>query len=374
MKFYLIAGEASGDLHGANLVHELKKKYPDAQFRGFGGDLLKTEGVHITKHYSELAFMGFSEVLLNLSTIFKNFKICKQDILQWKPDAVILIDYPGFNLRMAEFIHRAGIKVIYYISPQLWAWHESRVKTIKQHVDLMLVILPFEKEFYAKHGLEVTFVGHPLLDAIGKNQSAQLMFDKPVVALLPGSRKQEISRMLPVMLKMINHFTDYEFVIAGAPSVPESFYRSLMQGDSVKIIFNQTYALLQQAKAAIVASGTATLETALHDVPLMVCYSGNSLSYHLAKRLVKVKYISLVNLIADKLIVKELIQQEMNETKMHEELSRLLNDDAYRSEMLNNFKRLKTLLGESGASARAADAIAGLMNNSSMFLKTKSFK
>lgn len=362
MKFYLIAGEASGDLHGANLVHELKRKFSDVQFRGFGGDLMKAEGVYITKHYRELAFMGFSEVLLNLHTIFKNFKICKQDILQWKPDAVILIDYPGFNLRMAEFIHRAGIKVIYYISPQLWAWHESRVKTIRKYVDLMLVILPFEKEFYAKHGMEVTFVGHPLLDAIGKNQSAKLMFDKPVVALLPGSRKQEIARMLPVMLKMIHLFPEYEFIIAGAPSVSERFYRSLLQDVSVRLIFNQTYPLLLAAKAAIVTSGTATLETALHDVPLMVCYSGNSWSYHLAKRLVKVRYISLVNLIADKPMVKELIQQEMNESNMREELGRILNDDDYRNEMLRNFKHLKALLGEKGASQRAAERIAVMMS------------
>ncbi len=361
MKFYLIAGEASGDLHGANLVHELKKKFPDAQFRGFGGDLMKAEGVHLTKHYRELAFMGFSEVLLNLRTIVKNFKTCKQDILQFKPDAVILIDYPGFNLRMAEFIHGAGIKVIYYISPQLWAWNESRVKTIRKYVDLMLVILPFEKEFYANHGMEVTFVGHPLLDAIGKNQSVPQKFDKPVVAHLPGSRKQEIKRMLPVMLKMIHHFPEYEFVIAGAPSVPESFYQSILKSQSVRIIFNQTYSLLKAAHAAIVTSGTATLETALHDVPLMVCYSGNSWSYHLAKRLVKVNYISLVNLIADKQIVKELIQQEMNEKNMREELERILKDEVYRNEMLRNFKHLKTLLGESGASRRAAEKIAEVM-------------
>lgn len=358
MKFYLIAGEASGDLHGAGLVHELKKKFTGAQFRGFGGDLMKAEGVHVTKHYSELAFMGFSDVLLNLRTILSNFKICKQEIEQWKPDAVILIDYPGFNLRMAEFIHRAGIKVIYYISPQLWAWHESRVKKIKQYVDLMLVILPFEKEFYVRHGMEVTFVGHPLLDAIEKNNQTPIKLNKPVVALLPGSRKQEIARMLPVMLKMIPHFPQFEFVIAGAPSIPEQYYRPFIQNIPVKIIFNQTYPLLKEARAAIVTSGTATLETALHEVPLMVCYSGNAWSYFLARRLVKVKYISLVNLIADKPLVKELIQQDMNEQKMLDELSRILKEVEYRNQMLASFRDLKKQLGESGASARAASAIS----------------
>jgi lipid-A-disaccharide synthase len=367
MKLYLIAGEASGDLHGANLVHELKKKFTNAQFRGFGGDLMKAEGVHLTKHYRELAFMGFSEVLLNLRTIFRNFSICKQDIKEWKPDAVILIDYPGFNIRMAEFIHRAGIKVIYYISPQLWAWHESRVKRIKRYVDRMLVILPFEKEFYAKHGMQVTFVGHPLLDAIERNNQEPITSSKPVIALLPGSRKQEITRMLPVMLKMIPFFPEYEFIVAGAPSVPEQFYRSLMQDHSVRIVFNQTYPLLRMAKAAIVTSGTATLETALHHVPLMVCYSGNSWSYFLARRLVKVRYISLVNLIAGKQVARELIQHDMNEHNMRNELNRLLKDVEYRTAMLSNFRELATMLGESGASGKAASAIAEFIQKPSDF-------
>lgn len=365
MKFYLIAGEASGDLHGANLVHELKKKFSHALFRGFGGDLMQTEGVELVKHYRELAYMGFSEVLLNLPKIIRNFKICKQDIIQWKPDAVILIDYPGFNLRMAKFIRKAGIRVIYYISPQLWAWNESRVKIIKRDIDLMLVILPFEKEFYLKHGLNVTFVGHPLLDAVRKPKarSEPLPAGKPVVALLPGSRRQEIIRMLPVMLKMIPHFPDYDFVIACAPSVPQDLYHSLLKGSSAKMVYNRTYELLENAKAAIVTSGTATLETALHLVPFMVCYKGNSWSYHLARLLVKVRYISLVNLIAGKPIVKELIQQEMNERNMQQELNRLLHDEAYRSAMIENFIHLKSLLGDGGASQRAAEAIATLLKS-----------
>ncbi|MCC6384626.1 MAG: lipid-A-disaccharide synthase [Bacteroidia bacterium] len=362
MKFYLIAGEASGDLHGSNLVAALKKLDAFTSFRGFGGDLMEQQGVKIVKHYRELAFMGFSDVLLHLNSIRRNFKLCREDIRKWKPDAVILIDYPGFNLRMAKFIHSQKIKVIYYISPQLWAWHESRVSIIKRYIDKMIVILPFEKEFFNRHNIDAAFAGHPLLDAIEQRKHSQsdLRFDNNVVALLPGSRKQEIKRMLPVMIKMIPLFPQHQFVIAGAPSIPESYYHRFGISQAL-LVFNKTYELIKNAKAAIVTSGTATLETALHSVPLMVCYKGNYWSYLIARQLIKVSYISLVNLIMNKRVVNELIQSEMNEQVMQQELGRLLNDLSYRDQMLNEFEQLKIKLGSAGASERAAHVIIEVM-------------
>ncbi len=306
MKFYIIAGEASGDLHASNLMRELKKLDTKISFRCWGGDLMKEQGGILVKHYRELAFMGFTEVILNLRTILKNIELCKKDILEHKPDVLVLVDYPGFNLRIAEFAKKNGIKVFYYISPQVWAWKQSRVQHIKKFVDKMFVILPFEKEFYKKFNYEVDFVGHPLLDAISSPASAWLREPQParsnenrIVALLPGSRKQEISTMLPVMLKMKKYFPEFEFVIAGAPSVPESFYKDFISDDT-KVLFNQTYSILQNSYAALVTSGTATLETALFGVPEIVCYKGGMISYEIAKRLVKVDYISLVNLIVEK--------------------------------------------------------------------------
>jgi len=365
VKYYIIAGEASGDLHASNLIRELKKLDANAEFRCWGGDLMKAQGAQLVKHFRELAFMGFVEVLMNLRTIMKNIKFCKIDILQYKPDAIILVDYPGFNMRIAEFAKQAGIKVFYYISPQIWAWKQSRVHKIKRTVDRMFVILPFEEEFYHRFNYKVDFVGHPLLDAIndGSNKSDVLDFrkkemlsDKPIIAILPGSRKQEIQKMLAVMLEMQKQFSNYEFVIAGVSSLPKEFYETICKGSNVKIIYGKTYLLLSNATAALVTSGTATLETALFEVPEVVCYKGSAISYMLAKKLVKVKYISLVNLIMDQEVVKELIQQDFNKENLIAELQKLLTPQ-YANEMKIKFTELKNKLGGIGASAKTADLI-----------------
>ena len=302
MKYYIIAGEASGDLHGSNLMKELKIKDPQAEFRFWGGDLMQQQGGTLVKHYKDLAFMGFSEVIMNLRTILGNIKICKKDIQEYKPDAVILVDYPGFNLRIAEFVKALGIKVYYYISPQIWAWKTGRVHKIKKFVDKMFVILPFEKEFYAKYDFEVDFVGHPLLDAMKdlpeinfeKFKSDHGLDDRKVIALLPGSRKQEIKKKLPIMLSVEKDFPKYQFVVAGAPSLDLDFYKEI--GDNqIKIVSNKTYDLLRISEAALVTSGTATLETALLNIPEVVCYKGSRISYEIGKRVVKyIKFISLV--------------------------------------------------------------------------------
>jgi lipid-A-disaccharide synthase len=367
MKYYIIAGEASGDLHGSNLMKALKKEDPQAQFRFWGGDLMAAEAGSPVKHYRELAFMGFVEVLLNIRTILRNIKYCKADILDYKPDALILIDYPGFNLRIAKWAKKEGIKVLYYISPQIWAWHSSRVHGIKASIDRMYVILPFERAFYAKYDYEVDFVGHPLLDVVNTytladdfRQTHQLN-EQPIIALLPGSRKQEIERMLNIMLEVVPHFPDYQFVIAGAPSQDDAYYASLLAKSSlsaaeqarIRLISNQTYSILSLAKAALVTSGTATLETALFDVPQVVCYKGSPLSYLIARRLVNVEYISLVNLIVDRPIVKELIQQGLNKSQLVDELNNILSP-ARRAQLLADYEELKQKLGHSGASQKAA--------------------
>lgn len=362
MNYYIIAGEASGDLHASNLIKELKISDASAQFRCWGGDLMKEQGADLVKHYRELAFMGFTEVLMNLRTILHNIDFCKKDILLYKPDVLILVDYPGFNLRIAEFAKSKGIKVFYYISPQIWAWKQSRIHKIKRVVDKMFVILPFEKDFYQRFDCNVDFVGHPLLDAV-ENYAKQpsplaIKTDKPIIALLPGSRKQEIATMLPLMLSMQKHFTNYQFVIAGAPSQNMDFYQKFISNSDVKIVFNQTYQLLQKSVAALVTSGTATLETALFGVPEVVCYKGGAISYAIAKQLVKVKYISLVNLIMDKEIVKELIQKELNETNLKVELDKLLIPGT-RNKVLSDYAELIEKLGGAGASKKTA----GLMVN-----------
>ena len=368
MKYYIISGEASGDLHGSNLMRSLSAKDKEAEFRCWGGDLMEKEGGTLVKHYRDLAFMGFLEVLGNINTIRKNFTLCKKDISSYKPDVLILIDYPGFNLRIADFAHKINIKIFYYISPQVWAWNQSRVFKIKRLVDKMFVILPFEKEFYQKYDYPVDFVGHPLLDAIhnGIQEQSRPDFlsenrlkDNSIVAILPGSRKQEIKRMLPVMLKASKKFSDVQFVVAGAPSVEEDFYRDICGETQISIISNKTYALLRHSRAAMVTSGTATLETALFKVPELVCYSGNYLSFLLARQLVKVKYISLVNLIMDKLIVKELIQTDFTSKHVSNELENLLKEGNYRNEMLKNMDDLAETLGGQGAS----DKTASLMIN-----------
>ncbi|MFY9311069.1 MAG: lipid-A-disaccharide synthase [Bacteroidia bacterium] len=357
MKYYIIAGEASGDLHASNLMKELKVLDTKAQFRCWGGDLMKIQGAELVKHYRDLAFMGFTEVLMNIRTILKNIDFCKKDISEHKPDVLILVDYPGFNLRIAEFAKAAGIKVFYYISPQIWAWKQSRVHKIKRVVDRMFVILPFEKEFYQRFDYKVDFVGHPLLDAIANSPeySAKLNVEtsKPVIALLPGSRKQEISTVLPLMLALQDQYPSYEFVIAGAPSQTPEYYQSFIKGQNIKIVFGQTYQLLQKAEAALVTSGTATLETALFGVPEVVCYKAGGISYTIAKQLIKVKYISLVNLIMDKEIVKELIQHELNESNLKTELDKLLNP-VTRNKIIQDYTELKQKLGGAGASAKAA--------------------
>lgn len=356
MKYYIIAGEASGDLHGSNLVKALFNEDAEAELRGWGGDKMQEAGVELIKHIRDLAFMGFTEVLANLGTIFSNIKYCKKDIEYWQPDALILIDYPGFNLRIADWAHEKKIKVIYYISPQVWAWHESRVHKIKKIVDLMIVILPFEKDFYARFNYTVKYVGHPLLDIIPalNNENKLTEENKPVVALLPGSRKQEIRRMLPVMLSVVKDFPDFQFMLACAPSINEEYYDEFLdQYPQVKKFKNKTYDLLKQSSAALVTSGTATLETALFGVPEVVCYKGNALSYLIAKRLIKVKYISLVNLIMDKEIVKELIQDECNSDNLKQEL-RVLMEPIHRKVLHENYILLREKLGNRGASERAA--------------------
>lgn len=364
MNYYIIAGEASGDLHASNLMKELKMLDVNARFRCWGGDLMKEQGAELVKHYRSLAFMGFTEVIMNLRAILNNISFCKRDIALFKPDVLILVDYPGFNLRIAEFAKTNGIKVFYYISPQVWAWKESRVHKIKRVVDKMFVILPFEKEFYHRFDYEVDFVGHPLLDAVVNysERKSNLPFhsEKPIIALLPGSRKQEILTMLPLMLSMRKYYTDYQFVIAGAPSQNEKFYRNFIADTDVKIVYNQTYELLQKSQAALVTSGTATLEAALFGVPEVVCYKGGGVSFAIAKHLVKVKFISLVNLIMDKEIVKELIQNELNEANLKTELSKLLNPES-RKKMLLDYEELKMKLGGSGASRKTAELMIGYL-------------
>lgn len=367
MKYYIIAGEASGDLHGSNLIAALKKLDGAADIRCWGGDKMQAAGGTLVKHYRDLAFMGFTEVLMNLRTIFKNLAFCKEDILQYKPDTLILIDYPGFNLRIAKWAKQQGLKVIYYISPQVWAWKEGRVKMMKECIDKMLVILPFEKDYYQnKWNWEVEYVGHPLVEEIERHKAQgtrHKLSDKPIVALLPGSRKQEIAKKLPVMLEVSKSFPDHQFIVAEAPSVDDTFYRTFTEKYSnVSAVKNQTYDLLLQSKAALVTSGTATLETALFGVPEVVCYKGSYISYQIGKRLVKVKYISLVNLIMDKLVVKELIQNDMTSANLKKELALLLTDEKKIEMIKKDYAALKDLLSQGGnASAKAASLIYDLL-------------
>ena len=368
MKYYIIAGEASGDLHGSNLIKELKKQDPATTVRCWGGDLMQQAGGELVRHYKDLAFMGFAEVLMNLRTIFRNLDFCKQDILGYKPDALILIDYPGFNMRIAKWAHKTGLRVIYYISPQVWAWKEGRVRQLRETVDKMLVILPFEKEFYRKWNYDVEYVGHPLVEVIDSFRSAPpvpLRFTRPIIALLPGSRKQEILKKLPIMLRVTRFFPDYQFVVAQAPGQEPTFYDNLTSSwPNVSSVRNQTYALLAQAQAAFVTSGTATLETALFSVPEIVCYKGSPISYQIARRLIKVKYISLVNLIMDKLVVKELIQDELTPDNLRRELEDLLHNQARGQQLREDYHTLHELLSQGGhASANAAASILRFMQN-----------
>jgi len=371
MKYYIIAGEASGDLHGSNLIKELKELDGNAEIRGWGGDLMQAAGTHIVKHYRDLAFMGFVEVLMNLRTIFKNLAYCKEDITAYQPDALVLIDYPGFNLRIAGWAKEQGYKVIFYISPQVWAWKENRVKKMKQHIDKMLVILPFEKDYFkTRWNWEVEYVGHPLVKVIDTYRSEhpvmQADISKPVIALLPGSRKQEILKKLPVMLEVSKTFPAYEFIVAKAPGQEDEFYESILaKYQNVSSVRGKTYDLLLKAKAALVTSGTATLETALFGVPEVVCYKGSNISYQIAKRLIKIKYISLVNLIMDKQVVTELIQDELTVANLSRELNLLLNDKARQQQLKEDYTSLKNILSAGGdASAKAAKEIYTFLTSS----------
>jgi lipid-A-disaccharide synthase len=365
MKYYIIAGEASGDLHGANLMKSLYKEDSEADIRFWGGDLMQATGGTLVKHYKELAFMGFIEVVFNLKTILNNIKICKTDILNFQPDVIIFIDYPGFNMRIAKWAKEIGIKTHYYISPQIWAWKENRIKAIKRDVDFMYVILPFEKDYYEqKHQFPVTFVGHPLIDAIQDRKNIDFatfitenqLSEKPIIAILPGSRKQEITKMLSVMLSVTSDFPDYQFVIAGAPSQEFSFYQPFLKDQNIHFIANKTYDLLSHSHAALVTSGTATLETALFKVPEVVCYKGNWISYQIAKRILTLKYISLVNLILDQEVVTELIQDDCNTQKIKSELEKILNPIT-RQRVLKDYAQLETKLGGPGASKKTAHLI-----------------
>lgn len=366
MKYYIIAGEASGDLHSSNLMKAIKQKDADADFRFWGGDLMQEQGGKLVKHYRDLAFMGFAEVIMNLRTILGNIAFCKKDLLGWKPDALILVDYPGFNLRIANFAHKKGIKVVYYISPKIWAWRRGRVWQIKKVVDKMLVIFPFEKDFYAQYGVEVDFVGNPVIDALQneKHESKEVFLknnnlsDKPIISILPGSRKQEVARMLEIMLKVIPEFNNYQFVIAGLSSLGKDYYSQFISGYPVKVIYDQTHSLLHYSDGAMVTSGTATLETALIGTPQVVCYKGNLLSYEIARRVIKVQYISLVNLIMESMVVKELIQNDLTSDNLKSELDLILNDDNYRNRQLTSYNALRKKLGKKGASANAASIIS----------------
>lgn len=352
MKYYIISGEASGDLHGSNLIQEIRKLDPEAEIRGWGGDRMKEKGAVIVRHYKEHNFMGFIEVLVHLPKILSNFSFCRKDISEFNPNVVILIDFPGFNLRMAKWAKSNSYQVIYYISPQVWAWKSSRVKIIRRYVDKLITILPFEKEFYSRFDVSTEYAGHPLLDVIPENINRSRDNNK-VIALLPGSRKQEIKRMLPLMSSMTEYFPDHEFIIAGVKEIDPEFYRKYA-GQNITIVYNKLYQVLEQATAAIVTSGTATLETALNNVPLIVCYKSNYISYLIARMLVKVKYISLVNLIMNKQVVRELIQTQLTRSQLRTELEKLILSEKTRNAIFADYQKLRELLGNKGASARAA--------------------
>ncbi len=376
MKYYLIAGEASGDLHGSNLMRALTDFDANAQFRFFGGDLMQAAGGTLVKHYREMAFMGFLNVILNLRTISRNMKICQQDILEYKPDVLILIDYPGFNLRMAKFAKKLGIPVFYYISPKIWAWKEYRVKAIKAYVDEMFTILPFETAFYKKHDFKVNYVGNPLLDSVASFQKKVLtkqeflaknnLDDSPVVALLAGSRTQEIKKMLPVMVQAAKDFPDFRFVVAGVTTIDAKVYQSIIEKHPIPVIYNQTYDLLNHAHAALVTSGTAALETALFDVPQTVLYrvaGGRFFQFFMKTFFLKVQWASLPNLILNKEALREYIQVNMTLENVKNELRRLLAEQEYRDKIMGDYQRLKEIMGEPGCSQRTAKKMVEILES-----------
>lgn len=364
MKYYIIAGEASGDLHGSNLMKAIYQIDTDAEIRCWGGDLMKAAGGELVKHYKDRAFMGFVEILMNLNAIFKDLALCKEDIKQFEPDAIVFIDNSGFNLRIAKWARQSKFKTHYYISPQVWASRAGRVKAIKRDIDGMYVILPFVKSFYKKFNYEVTFVGHPLIDAIANRKTTDALAfrkthqlgAKPIISLLPGSRKQEIKKMLKVMLELVDEYPEYQFVIAGAPSQEQTFYNSFITSKRVAFIPNQTYDLLNISTAALVTSGTATLETALFKIPQVVCYKGSAISYHIAKRIITLKFISLVNLVMDRDVVTELIQNNFNKKTLKIALDDILNPEN-RTQILSDYDTLEKTLGGQGASEKTAGFI-----------------
>ncbi len=370
MKYYMIAGEASGDLHGSNLIKGIKEVDSHAQVRCWGGDLMKEAGGDLVRHYKEGAIMGFVEVLANLGKISKNLNDCKKDILEYNPDVVVLIDYPGFNFRIAEFAKKNGFRVFYYIAPKVWAWKEKRVHRLKKFVDRLFIIFPFEIEYFRKWGIDAIYRGNPLLDSVDNysraNESREEFFartgldaSKESVALLAGSRKGEIKYLLPRMMEVARKFPDNQFIMACAPSMEREFYESIIgkECSNIKLLFGETYSILRHCRAAIINSGTASLEAALIGVPQVVCYGGNEISYQIAKRVVKLKYISLANLIMDKGLFKELIQHDCTPTLISQELERLLHDDAYRGKMMGDYAQVREVLGGKGASAKVALAM-----------------
>lgn len=396
MRYYLVAGEASGDLHGSNLIKGLKMADPKPEFRCWGGDLMEAEGAHLVKHYKESAIIGFVEVVMSLKTLLGNLEQCKKDILEYKPDALILIDYPGFNFRIAEFAKKNGIRVFYYIAPKVWAWKEKRVHKLQKFVDRLFIIFPFEIEYFKKWNIDAIYNGNPLLDSVDNfkyaaesreefDRRCNLLPDKPIIALLAGSRKGEISYLLPRMAKIIEHYPDYQFVLAGAPATETSVYQAILdkfniklidakvvpsgKGREVKLLKGETYSILKHAKAAIISSGTASLEAALIGTPQVVCYGGNEISYRIAKHFVKLKYISLANLIMNAGLFKELIQHECTPELIMKELNRLLNDIPYREKMMDDYDKVRNILGGKGASEKVAKAmiveLEAMMKNNS---------
>lgn len=373
MRYYLIAGEASGDLHGSNLMRELKVADKKAGFRFFGGDKMQAVGGTLVKHYREMAFMGIVNVILNIRTIKRNMAFCKKDLLNYKPDVLILIDYPGFNLRIAEFAKQNNIKVYYYISPKLWAWKEYRVKKVRAFVDEMFTIFPFETDFYKKHGIDVNYVGNPLFDSIKAfEKKAQLEADfkaknnfdeRPIIALLAGSRVQEIKGTLPVMKKAVEGRNNYQVVLAGVSSVDKDLYAGILQGSDIKVLYESTYDLLNNAHTALVASGTAVLETALFNVPQTVLYKveGGVLMHYIMAAVLKIKWVSLPNIILGKMAVKELLQKDMTVKKVTAELDRLLDDEKYRERILSDYREMQQLMGEPGCSKRTAEKVVSLL-------------
>lgn len=367
MKYYIISGEASGDLHGSNLMKAIYRQDPNAEIRFWGGDLMQSVGGTMVKHIRDLAIMGFVEVVAHLRTVLANIKLCKQDILAFNPDAVIFIDYPGFNLRIAKFTHSHGFKNFYYISPQVWAWKKGRIKTMRKVLDKMFVILPFEKSFYDKNNVSnVDYVGHPLLDAVSDFKSVNKeddfrkqhnLDDRPIIALMPGSRKMELRKMMPTMADLASRHPEYNFVIAGMTLLGDSFYKPFLTSENVTLVYNQTYLLLQSAFAGVITSGTATLEAALFHLPQVVCYRANAFTVALAKRFAKVNYISLVNLIADKPVVRELIQKDLNKNTLETEFSKITKDKNNRMAMIAEYENIEKMLGSKGVSDKAVEAI-----------------